>query len=151
MTQTRIDSALRISGEEQSAIFERFANAFLLPDYPELKALGGKHDAGMDARLHFDDSDSLQLVVQSCVSPADKARTKILATVAKLATTGREPRTLIYCTSASIGLRLDDTKKEVRTQHGIHLEVCDRQWFVGLDHRSGQPVLMRTGATCLYA
>ncbi|MGK9046678.1 hypothetical protein KXR63_04820 [Stutzerimonas chloritidismutans] len=128
--ESKLAQALTLTTEEQGPMFERFANAFLVDDYPELHALGAKKDGGMDAYI-YSNNGSIELIVQSCVSPADKARTKILGTVAKLIkNNGGLPHTLIYCTAANVGTKLDETKKELRTQHRSILEVCDRAWFV---------------------
>jgi hypothetical protein len=51
----KLDKAFRLTDEEHSQAFERFANAFLVDDYPELEALGGKKDQGMDARIYAED------------------------------------------------------------------------------------------------
>ncbi len=114
--------------EEQGPAFERFANAFLLEEYPELHAIGGKHDRGIDARVVDGKSGKPTLIVQSCVSPATVARTKILGTIKKL-DTGMLPSVLVYCTSAKIGIALDKTKQELRKDYGVILEVYDGPWF----------------------
>jgi len=116
--------------EEHHNAFERFVNAFLVPDYPELAALGGKHDRGMDARIIDDAAGKVVLVVQSCVSPATSARRKILRTVAALKAHGNIPQTLVYCTSAVIKLELDETRNELRRDENVALVVCDAGWFV---------------------
>ena len=46
--------------------------------------MGGKKDKGMDARVHNNETGKTVLVVQSCVSPATAARTKVLKTIEKL-------------------------------------------------------------------
>ena len=126
---SKLAQAFTLTTEEQGPMFERFANAFLLDDYPELQALGTKKDGGMDAYL-YTEQDKIELVVQSCISPADKARTKVLATIEKLILNNKGlPHTLIYCTTAMIGTKLDATKKELRTNHRIILDVCDKAWF----------------------
>ena len=84
MLHKRLETAFELTREEHGATFERFANAFLLPDYPELEGIGGKKDKGMDARIIEGESGANRIVVQSCVSPRSTARTKTLATVAKL-------------------------------------------------------------------
>lgn len=73
---TKFEMALDLTREEHSQAFERFANAFLLPDYPELEALGGKHDGAIDARVIQDRTGAVVLVVQSCVSPSRTAKNK---------------------------------------------------------------------------
>ena len=119
--------AFELTGEKHAEAFERFANAFLVDDFPELSALGGKKDKGMDARIFADDTGKVILVVQSCVSPSSKARTKILDTIKKLLSS--LPETFIYCTSSTIGLALDETKNELRQKHKVALQHCDAAWF----------------------
>lgn len=122
--------AFKVTEEEHSDAFERYANAFLVDDYPEMKALGGKKDKGMDAYIYDDKTGKVILVVQSCVSPATTARTKVLATIKKLEANNLLPEVFIYCTSANIGTELDETKLELRRDYKVTLDVCDAAWFV---------------------
>ncbi len=128
MNPKNLEVAFTMTREEHSATFERFANAFMVPDYPELEALGGKKDKGMDARIVKDPTGKPILVMQSCVSPASTARTKILGTVNKLEEPGVPP-TILYCTSAKIGLSLDKTKNELWKDRHVSLIVHDAEWF----------------------
>ena len=125
----RLVKAFKVTDEEHADAFERFANAFLVDDYPELKALGGKKDKGMDAYVYDDVAGKVVMVVQSCVSPASRARTKVLGTINKLNENNLLPNVFIYCTSANIGTELDETKKELRRDYKISLDVCDAAWF----------------------
>lgn len=125
---TKLQHALRLTSEENAAAFERYANAFLVDDFPELQPLGGERDKGMDARILSDSTGHVTLVVQSCVSPASTARTKILATIKKL--NEYPPPVFVYCTPAIIGTALDETKRELRALHKVTLEICDGAWFV---------------------
>ncbi len=127
MLSKRLETAFKLTDEEKALVFERFVNAFLLPDYPELQAIGGKKDKGIDARIWCAESGENELIVQSCVSPRTRARTKILDTIKKLE--GNMPHTFVYCTTAVIGLDLDETRRELRRQHKVGLEVCDGAWF----------------------
>ena len=123
----KLEKAFRLTEEEHAEAFERYANAFLVDDYPELQALGGKKDRGMDARIYKDETGKTALIVQSCVSPATTARTKILGTIKKLK--DNMPEVLIYCTSAVVATTLDETKRELRKDYKIALEICDAPWF----------------------
>ena len=123
----KLEGAFGLTKEEHAEAFERYANAFLVDDYPELQPLGGKKDKGMDARVYNNETGKTELVVQSCVSPAPTARTKVLVTIKKL--TDNMPEMLIYCTSAVVGTALDETKRELRKNHKITLEICDASWF----------------------
>jgi hypothetical protein len=124
----KLMTALRLTDEEYAEAFERYANAFLVDDYPELDPLGGKKDQGMDARVVNDETGKPELVVQSCVSPAGTARTKILNTIEKLKS--KMPREFVYCTPAAIGTLLDETERELRKDHKVTLKVRDGPWFV---------------------
>lgn len=132
---SRLELALRQTTEEHADTFEKFANAFLVDDYPELEGLGGKKDKGMDGRVIVDPLGTPSLVVQSCISPASGARTKVLHTMKKL-DEGTKPSELIYCTSATIGAKLDQTKKELRVDYRVTLTVCDAIWFCQREHTS---------------
>ena len=127
MSSKKLEKALALTNEEQADAFERFANAFLVDDYPALEPLGGKKDKGMDARVILDETGKNLLVVQSCVSPSNKARNKILKTVEKIQS--NLPPVFVYCTSATIGLRLDETKRELFRDQKVTLEVRDSAWF----------------------
>ncbi len=95
----KLVKAFKVTEEEHADAFERFANAFLVDDYPELKALGGKKDKGMDAYIYDDEAAKAVIVLQSCVSPASRARTKVLGTIKKLEDNNLRPEIFIYCTS----------------------------------------------------
>lgn len=136
----KLGQAFRLTTEEHSGAFERFANAFLVDDYPELNALGSKKDGGMDAYIFNHQDGSIPLVVQSCISPVGTARTKVLNTIKKLAQ--NPPKVLIYCTTAPIGTALDETKKELRTKHQVTLDVCDSAWFIQREKTSKNRVLL---------
>ncbi len=131
----KLEGAFGLTKEEHAEAFERYANAFLVDDYPELRPLGGKKDGGMDARVYKNETGKTELVVQSCVSPANRARAKILDTIKKL--TDNMPEVLIYCTSAVVGTALDETKRELRKNHKITLEICDAAWFTQRQRTSG--------------
>ncbi len=87
----------------------------------------------MDARLIADATGELNLVVQSCVSPAAGARRKVLATIEKLK--NKLPRELVYCTSAVIGIKLDKTINELRAKR-VTLTVRDATWLIQREHDS---------------
>ena len=123
----KLESAFALTNEEHAEAFERYANAFLVDDFPELQALGGKRDGGMDARVYDNETGETEWVVQSCVSPRDKARSKVLGTIKKLK--DNMPEVLIYCTPAVVATALDDTKKELRKKYRVVLEICDAPWF----------------------
>ena len=133
----KLVKAFKVTEEEHADAFERFANAFLLDDNPDLKPLGGKKDKGMDAYVYDDVTGQVLMVIQSCVSPASKARAKVLATIKKLKDNNRLPEVFTYCTSANIGIELDETKKELRREYKMTLEVCDAAWFVAR-HQTSQ-------------
>lgn len=128
MLSKQLGTALKFTVESHSDTFERFANSFLLSDYPELEGLGGKQDKGMDARVVVSESGQNQIVFQSCVSPRNRAASKIEATLEKL--TDNMPLTLVYSSSATIGVSLDDTKRKLRQSSGVTLEVRDATWFI---------------------
>ncbi|MCA8990751.1 MAG: hypothetical protein KDA88_02170 [Planctomycetaceae bacterium] len=125
---TKFETSLELTREEHSGAFERFANAFLVDDYPELEAIGGKHDGAMDARI-IEENGNVVLVVQTCVSPKETARTKILHTVAILKENETLPSTLVYCTPAKIGNALDSLKRELRSSERLSLEIHDFAWL----------------------
>ena len=128
MLPTRLTSSFDLIKETHSQVFERFANAYLVDDYPEIDPLGGKKDGGIDGRMYYDNGE-LYLVVQSCVSPFERAKTKIDDTIEKLKKIGF-PKILIFCSPAAIGLKLDQTKREIRQKYKVILEICDGPWFV---------------------
>ena len=123
----KLEKAFDLTKEEHAEAFERYANAFLVDDYPELQPLGGKKDGGMDARVYNNEAGKTELVVQSCVSPATTARTKVLGTIKKLK--DNMPEVLIYSTPAVVATALDETKRELRKEHKVTLEVYHAPWF----------------------
>ncbi len=133
----KLVKAFKFTDEEHSDAFERFANAFLVDDYPELKAMGGKKDKGMDAYIYDDHAGKAIVVVQSCVSPASRSRTKVLGTIKTLKKNDHLPEVFVYCTSDNVGTELDETKKELRRDYKVTLDVCDAAWFVAR-HQTSQ-------------
>ncbi|HLN29161.1 MAG TPA: hypothetical protein VK395_15535 [Gemmataceae bacterium] len=131
----KLVKAFKVTEEAHADAFERFANAFLVDDYPELKALGGKKDKGMDAYIYDNEAGKAVIVVQSCVSPASRARTKVLDTIKKMK--NNTPEVFIYCTSDNVGTGLDETKKELRRDYKVTLDVCDAAWFISR-HQTSQ-------------
>jgi hypothetical protein len=126
----KLVNAFQVTSEEHADSFERFANAFLVDDYPEIHPLGGKKDKGMDAYVYDDEDGNAAVVVQSCVSPASRARAKVLATIGKLRKNRLLPKVLVYCTSDNVGVELDETRKELRRDCNVTLDVRDAAWFV---------------------
>ena len=126
---TRFESALAFTREEHNQAFERFANAFLVGDYPELRAVGAKHDGAIDARVVVDGYGKPTLVVQSCLSPKGRAKSKILNTVKTLESRASLPPVLVYCTSALIGDALDDLVRDLRVGKNLVLEIRDAAWL----------------------
>lgn len=133
----KLVKAFKVTEETHADAFERFANAFLIDDDPDLKAVGGKKDKGMDAYVYDTEAGRVIAVVQSCVSPASKARTKVLNTIERLKENDLLPPTFIYCTSANIGTELDATIRELRRDYKVALEVRDAAWFVAR-HQTSQ-------------
>jgi len=132
----KLVKAFKVTEEEHAGAFERFANAFIVDDEPDLRAAGGKKDKGMDAYVYEAEAGKVRMVVQSCVSPALKARTKVLGTIKNLKENNLVPEVLTYCTSANIGTELDETKKELRRDYKVSLDVCDAAWFVARSQTS---------------
>ncbi len=130
MAQERLHTAFLFTRETHSETFERFANAFLVPTYPELAAVGLKKDQAIDARVVCGATGKATLVVQSCVSPKESAPGEDFADRRGLAKNGHSPTTLAYCTPAAIGLDLDELKADLRRDRGITLEIHDGPWFV---------------------
>lgn len=133
----KLTKALKVTDEEHADAFERFANAFMVDEYPEIKPLGGKKDKGMDAYIYDDGAGKATVVVQACVSPVSRARTKVLDTIRKLKANNLLPEVFVYCTSHNVGTELDETKRELRKDYKMTLDVCDAAWFVSR-HQTSQ-------------
>jgi hypothetical protein len=52
ITAERIALALDRIQPTHGTVWEEFANAYLAPDFPELRPVGGMHDQGRDAYLY---------------------------------------------------------------------------------------------------
>jgi hypothetical protein len=108
--------------------FERFAAAFLAPEYPSLRTTASPSgDRGRDGQMYSVEEEP-HTVVQYSV--AQDWASKIRATIKRLAETIPSTRTLIYATNQIIGPAADDLVSEVRRQHSIALDIRDRNWFV---------------------
>ena len=125
ITPQRLRLALEQLGPDDGFEFERFANAFLAPELPGLRPVGGVHDGGRDAFIHKS-ADAPTVFCQHSVTA--KWRPKVRCTITTLRKNGHQPRELIYCTNRPIVKETDDLRAELR-RDGVVLDVRDRHWF----------------------
>jgi len=122
----RFELALDQLGPTDGHSFERFANAFLAVEMPELRPVGGMHDQGQDAYIY--NCHSLPgAFVQHSTTPDWRA--KIRATLKTLRGAGMAVTHLTYTTPRLIGSKIDSLRIELRSE-GVMLDVRDREYFL---------------------
>lgn len=127
MVHARLRFALEQLGSGDWLLFERFASEFLASEFPNLRTTASASgDKGRDGEL-FAVPGVARTGFQYSVTAS--WRGKIKDTVKALQANGLDYARLIYCTSQSIGAHGDDIAKELWDQHGIVLDIRDREWF----------------------
>jgi hypothetical protein len=127
-----VDDQLRVSLDNVRSsdwdLFEDFANAFLLSDFPTLRPIGGTNDKGRDGVLFAPDPQQPAAVVLQYSVSADWLG-KVRQTVKRLREKDIACSVLVYATNRSIGPSSDELEGELRGK-GIALSVRDRDWWV---------------------
>lgn len=126
ITAERLGVALDQIGPNDGALWELFASSFLAAEIPQMRAVGGLHDAGRDAFLYEPENEP-GVYVQHSVQ--ETFETKIRGTIDTLQNNGFEPRLLIYCSPRDLIKRADGIRRELRLK-GIALDIRDRNYFV---------------------
>lgn len=128
MISRRLELALERLQPSDWSRFERIASAFLATEFDDLRTVASPSgDDGRDAELYSPSAEPT-VVIQYSVS--SDWRAKINATVRRLKQTFPNALALLYLTNQTIGAEWDDLKKNLRTKHGLALDVRDRNWFV---------------------
>ncbi|GAA3632013.1 hypothetical protein GCM10022200_13590 [Microbacterium awajiense] len=127
MVHARLRFALEQLGSGDWQLFERFCSEFLIPDFPALRTTATPSgDKGRDGEL-FALSGVARTGFQYSVTASWKS--KIRDTVKTAESNGLGYSRLIYCTSQAIGAQADDLVAELWDDHGIVLDIRDREWF----------------------
>ena len=135
MVTNRLQLALERLQPSDWQRFERLASAFLASEFDALRTTASPSgDEGRDSEL-FTPAAEPKVLLQYSVS-ADWSR-KIRRTVQRIRETFPEALVLIFVSNQMIGAAADQIKRELRQDHGLSLDVRDRQWFV--DRVLGSP------------
>lgn len=127
MVHARLRFALEQLDSGDWQLFERFCSEFLIPDFPALRTTATPSgDKGRDGEL-FSVSGVTRTGFQYSVTTS--WRSKIRDTVATIESNGLGYSRLIYCTSQAIGAQADDVVAELWDDHGVVLDIRDREWF----------------------
>src|ERR1019366_9465349 len=132
ITAERLGVALDQIKPTDGALWEVFASSFLASEFPQLRPVGGIHDAGRDAFLYEPHGEPGVYIQHSTQETFEK---KIRDTLDTLKKNGFEPKQLIYCSSRDIIKNSDDIKRELR-QQGVGLDIRDRSYFVMFRNQS---------------
>lgn len=128
MSRDRLLLALERLRSSDWARFERFASAFLAAEFDDLRTTAAPSgDEGRDSEL-FSPLGEPSIALQYSV--AEGWREKIRKTVKRVSATLPEVRVLLYATNQQVGADADSIKKDMRKEHGLSVDVRDRQWFV---------------------
>jgi hypothetical protein len=106
--------------------FEKLASALLAAEFDDLRTTASPSgDEGRDSEL-FAPRAEPKVLLQYSIS-ADWA-SKIHRTVQRIQ--GTFPNALVFVSNQVIGALADPIKRRVRQDHGLSLDVRDRNWFV---------------------
>jgi hypothetical protein len=122
--------ALEHLDSEHWAQFERFCNAFLGSEFPNLRPIAGTGDRGRDAVLFG--THATGVVIQ--YSLTKDWRRKIRETIARLRDAAIDCHLLVYATNHHIGPGIDNLRPESIRQ-GVSLDVRDLDYFVSRMYR----------------
>ena len=133
ISRRRLEFALKHIVATEWARFETLASSYMADEFPNLRVLAGTGDKGRDSILWRPASEA-SIVIQYSIS-SDWAR--------KIKDTGKTVRKnfpaahmLIYVTNQEIGPRADSVVTDIRSEHGLFLDVRDATWFTSRIHRS---------------
>ena len=137
MSRPRLHLALDLLQADQWKVFEEFASGFLSVQYPNLRTVATPSgDDGRDAEL-FSYDGRIKTVLQYSVSK--DWRQKVRRTAKRISQKRPGTRVLIYVTNQSILSAADALKQEITDDHGLVLDIHDRDWFLdrfaGDEHR----------------
>jgi hypothetical protein len=115
--------------------FEKLASAFLASEFDDLRTTANASgDEGRDSEL-FAPLTEPKVLLQYSVS-ADWG-SKIRRTVQRIQETFPDALMLVFVSNQEIGALADPIKRKVRQEHGLSLDIRDRNWFV--DRVLGSP------------
>jgi hypothetical protein len=119
----RLELALERIRAEDWHKFERYASAFFVSEFPDIRTMASPNgDDGRDAEI-FQPAGNSNIALQYSVTANWK--TKIKQTVKRLGEVGRKPVLLIYATNKLIGADADDIKRDMLLNAGLVLDVRD--------------------------
>lgn len=108
--------------------FEKFASAFLVTEFDDLRTVASASgDGGRDSEL-FSPSGEPKVLLQYSVASDWSA--KIYRTVKRIQTTFPDALVLVFVSNQEIGASADSVKRRLRENHSLSLDVRDRNWFV---------------------
>lgn len=132
-----VDIALeRVGGVDFENFVQSFFSAVLGTHYVPL---GGIHDGGADglvASSIFEDNDQTRFL-QASVTPDTK--TKVRQTLKRLREFGRNPKSLVYCTSKSAG-PIDVLENDLSEELDCRVTIRDAQYFTHQINNSPQTI-----------
>src|SRR5829696_4521937 len=124
----RFELALERLRPAQWERFEQFASEFLVEEYPDLRTLvAPSGDRGRDAKLWSPAGDE-SIVFQ--YSLRDDWRAKLREAAATVAKNFPDAEVLKYATNQVIGAAGDAVVRDIRSEHGLFVDVLDRNWFL---------------------
>ena len=128
MTTDRLQLALERLQPSDWQRFEKLASAFLASEFDDLRTTASPSgDKGRDSEL-FAPAAEPKVLLQYSVS-ADWA-SKIRRTVQRIQGTFPDALVLVFVSNQVIGASADPIMRKVRQDHGLSLDVRDRNWFV---------------------
>lgn len=124
----QLDLALRLIPPSDWKRFERFASSFLASEFTDLRTTAAASgDGGRDAELFEYQGDPS---VVFAYSVTENWKKKVKRDIKRVRSQFPTARLLIYCTNHDVGAKADELKRTARDDHGLHLDVRDRSYFV---------------------
>lgn len=128
MRRPRFELALERLGPGDWRRFEQFASEFFAIEFQNLRTVATPSgDRGRDAELFSPEADP-NVVIQYSVATDWAA--KIRDTAGQVRAEFPSALVLVYVTNQEVGAKSDDLRQKVRTDHGLFLDVRDRNWFL---------------------
>lgn len=126
--EKRLELALERLKPEDWRLFEKYASAFFSSEFPDIRTMASPSgDDGRDAEI-FSPVGRPEIALQYSVT--GKWKEKIVKTVARLKSTKRLGKLLIYATNQQIGADADEIRARILAEDGLVLDVRDRSYFL---------------------
>ncbi|MFD6137483.1 hypothetical protein [Isoptericola sp. NPDC060257] len=128
MVNPRLEFALEQIKPADWRHFEKFTSEFLASDFPALRTTASSSgDRGRDAEVFRLDGMPRTMFQYSVTTDW---QSKIQDTIKKITENFSGVNRIIYCTNQEIGAKIDQAREDAWNDHGIQIDLRDRNWFI---------------------